>query len=317
VGTAVAYKNQGALGYTATVPAGPVYGTRGVRTGDPVYLRLVSQVGLDYTYHFLADAPHVASGTVAIDAQVSDSSGWHDTVPLLAATNFTDGVARAHAVLDLPTIQALLNAAANATGVHSGDATVNVVPTVHVAGRLAGHTFKSEFSPLFSFSLDTLVFKPASTTTGTSAMRSAARGSVTSNRRETSTVGLFGIGIDTTLARWVALGGGIVAAVLLLVVVLVLRPLRRNEVALIDARAGHMIVPVAASTPGTQRVATIDVTTMADLVRLAERYDRLILHQARDGAHVYLFEADGIAYRYSIRDLVPVISDRGEPAPVG
>jgi hypothetical protein len=95
----------------------------------------------------------------------------------------------------------------------------------------------------------------------------------------------------------------LLSALVLLVVSLLLRPLRRNEVALIDARDGHMIVPVAASEPGTQRVATIDVTSMSDLVRLAERYDRLILHHARDGAHVYLFEAEGIAYRYSIRDV--------------
>ena len=93
----------------------------------------------------------------------------------MAATNFANGVARVHAALDLPTLQAMLTAATNATGVHSSGATVNIVPTVHVAGQLAGPRPQVEdFSPQFAFSLDTLVFKPASTTTGTSAMRSAA-----------------------------------------------------------------------------------------------------------------------------------------------
>ena len=51
---------------------------------------------------------------------------------------------------------------------------------------------------------------------------------------------------------------------------------------------------------------------MSDLVRLAERYDRLILHQAREGTHVYLFEADGIVYRYSIRDVTVPKADEPE-----
>jgi signal peptidase I len=310
--TPVGYRNQGAFTYTAPVPEGPVYGTRGLQTGDPVYLRLVSQLDVGFAYHLLTNAPHRASGTVALRADVHDATGWHESIELTPATGFLNGVAQLHATLDLAQIQAEVAAAAGATGVRSTTATVAVVADVHVGGRVARLAFTDTFAPELTFQLDPLVMRltgastPASgagSSSASDALRPVTHGAVTLAHGRRAAVGVFGLNVDVAIARWVALGGAVLSALVLLVVSLMLRPLRRNEVALIDARDGHMIVPVAASEPGTQRVATIDVTSMSDLVRLAERYDRLILHHARDGAHVYLFEADGIAYRYSIRDV--------------
>jgi hypothetical protein len=45
---------------------------------------------------------------------------------------------------------------------------------------------------------------------------------------------------------------------------------------------------------------------MEMLVRLAEHYDHLILHAEFDGAHDYVVDHDGLAYRYRI--------DRRQPA---
>ena len=42
----------------------------------------------------------------------------------------------------------------------------------------------------------------------------------------------------------------------------------------------------------------LDVTTMEGLVRLAERYERMILHEVFEGVHSYLVEEDGVVYRY-------------------
>jgi hypothetical protein len=41
-------------------------------------------------------------------------------------------------------------------------------------------------------------------------------------------------------------------------------------------------------------IATLDA--MEELVALAERYDRLILHQREDGIHSYVVEESNIAY---------------------
>jgi hypothetical protein len=37
---------------------------------------------------------------------------------------------------------------------------------------------------------------------------------------------------------------------------------------------------------------------MDGLVRLAERCERMILHEEREGLHIYLLEDEGVLYRY-------------------
>ena len=217
-----------------------------------------------------------------------------------------------------------MTAASGATGVRSTTATVAVVADVHVSGRVAGRAFTDTFSPKFSFQLDPLVMKlteravrqehgldqRGSDVTPAGARWRRTRSRTIAARRSASS----GSSVDAMIARWATLGGAVLSALVLLIVSRCFARCVATRSRCIDARDGHMIVPVAASEPGTQRVATIDVTSMSDLVRLAERYDRLILHQARDGAHVYLFEADGIIYRYSIRDVDQRCGGRPSPA---
>ena len=52
---------------------------------------------------------------------------------------------------------------------------------------------------------------------------------------------------------------------------------------------------------------------MADLARLAEQYDCLMLHQEHDDIHSYLFQVDRTIYRYRIQNRAPVGSC---PAPL-
>jgi signal peptidase I len=314
----IAYADTGAFSYSAPVSAGPVYSDGNVHTGDAVYLRILNKISVRFGYQFTSPAAHDVSGTMALSVDVRDTSGWHQTVPLVPATPFARNRGHVDATLDVSQIQGLVAAASGATGVRPTSQSVTLLANVESHGRVGGRPVVSRFSPRYDFLLDPLMLKPAvaSTGTGTAAPSSepSARDSVDNTVRRPATIGLFGVGIDVALARWIGLGGTVLALLVLLVVLAKRRPLHRNEVARIDARDGHIIVPVSSSSPGSQRVATVDVTTMPDLVRLAERYDRLILHQSRGGTHVYLFEAEGIVYRYSTQDLHRPAGVPEEPA---
>jgi signal peptidase I len=301
----IPFTNRGTFAYSAPVNAGPVYGEGGLKTGDPVYLRIVNQISVHFGYRFVAADRHDVSGTIALSANVQDVSGWHQTVPLVAPTGFSGSKGQLDTTLDIAQLQSLIAAAAGATGVRPSTQTVTLVADVKAKGALAGQPVDSDFTPTYPFDLDSLVLKPSSAGTGAKAIGTTptTRDSIPNSVKRAATIGAFGLAVDVSIVRWVTLGAGVLALLVLLVVFTKRRPLHRNEVASIDARDGRIIVPVASSSPGTQRVATVDVTTMPDLVRLAERYDRLILHQARDGTHVYLFEAEGIVYRYSTHDL--------------
>jgi hypothetical protein len=46
----------------------------------------------------------------------------------------------------------------------------------------------------------------------------------------------------------------------------------------------------------------IDVTTIDDLAKLAERQNAMILHMTRDRVQYYLVQVEGATYRFVIRD---------------
>jgi hypothetical protein len=95
------------------------------------------------------------------------------------------------------------------------------------------------------------------------------------------------------LALFAGIGALVAAALLALGLV---REREGDEPAQIASRHGAWLVDVA---PRPRADASIlDVTSMEGLVRLAERYERMILHEFFEGAHSYLVEEDGVVYRY-------------------
>ena len=173
--TPVAYRNQGAFTYTAPVPEGPVYGTRGLQTGDPVYLRLVSQLDVGFAYHLLTGAPHRRVGNCRAarrrerrDRLARDHrADSRDRLPERRGPAARD--ARPH-----DRSRPRSTAASGATGVHSTTATVAVVGDVHVSGRVDGRSFTDQFAPKLTFELDPLVMRLTEASAPTSSTGSSS-----------------------------------------------------------------------------------------------------------------------------------------------
>ena len=119
--------------------------------------------------------------------------------------------------------------------------------------------------------------------------------------------------------RWVALLGFLLSAAGVLVLGVRLRLSRPvGEAARIQAKYGHLIVPIDAASEGRTR-PPIDVANIKALVQLAECSERLILHHHEDSADTYLVEDEGTVYRYRAQaDGQPRRpSPATRPAPVG
>jgi hypothetical protein len=63
------------------------------------------------------------------------------------------------------------------------------------------------------------------------------------------------------------------------------------------ARAGHAVVPVEQERRGVQLV---EMRNLAGLIRVANRYERLILHASSTGA--YLVQDDDVVYRWCAKE---------------
>lgn len=301
---AVSYTQRGSFAYLAPSD-GPVYDGGALATGDPVFLRLVPAVDLSFTYRLESTAERAVAGTVGLWAEIADAGGWHRSVELSAPQAFEGDETEVRTTLDITRLQGVIAEVESLTGVR-GSYTVAVVADVRIGGTVVGQELHDSFSPELVFHLDPLQLRPAWTAGGDLAAANDATqpsqgGSLTRPGTEARQLSLFGRSLSVADARLVSIVSGVLFALALGIALVVVRPFGRDEVSRIRARHGHRIVHVGA--PGVEAYrAIVEVTTIDDLVRLAEQYGCLILHHEFDGTHSYRFQVDQTLYRYAIGD---------------
>lgn len=313
VAAQVDYTQKVRFSYRADAPAGAVYPDGAVKTGDPIFVRLVRQVRVKVAYRLASVAPSHVTGTQAILVRLSSPTGWSRTLPLQAATPFRGPAASSWITLDLDRLQALIRRVEKSTGAAAGAAfSLDILPRIRVKGTLAGQALDARYAPALSLQLDPLQLRTgsgpaaaASAGAGASGALPAAftprrAGSVAATAATPSRLSLGRYGLDVGTARWLALTGFLLAAA---VGLLTMARERRRPTDLsmqIHHRYGHLIVPIAAIVP-TPGQPVIDVMTIDALAHVAERCERVILHHHRIGAESYLVDDEGTLYRYQPR----------------
>lgn len=302
------YVNHGKFSYAAPVKRGAAYQSTVVRSGDPVYVRLVHRLPVAFAYRLEATRPGALTGTAALDARLSDGQGWSHRIVLAPTQAFTGQTATLHGVLDLARIEEVVAAFERQTGEHNTLYQLSLDAHVQLHGTAASRPISTVFAPSLPFNLDQLrlaVAQPAASTDPTAPppgnpLEQSAGGAGT--RVETNSLHAFGRGVTVARARRLAtlLGiAGLVLAALGGLLMLVGR--RDHEVETIRRKYEDWIVdvmPRERPAGSERRVASMDA-----LARLAEQYDRLILHERRDEGDAFLVEEEGVAYTYFVRQL--------------
>lgn len=306
-----AYTQQISFGYSASAPAGPVYATGTVRTGDPIFLSLVHQLGVDVDYRFVSGAQHDIAGTEKIVLRLAGQSGWSHNLVLTPATHFTGDQTDTAVTLDIPRIQKLLGRVSSLTGMLGGSYTISVVPEVHITGTVAGHPLDLSFAPAMNFQfggaqlLSQGATNGAEAPGGTSGGASAAGltatrgGAVGTPGTAPATITALGVSPAVSLLRLISmvglLGAGLTAAFFYL--------RKRSEPFVesvrIQSQYGHMIIPIM----GGEDLGwpPVDVPNIKALVKLAEAGQRLILHNRSNGVDTYMVNEEGTVYRYQVK----------------
>jgi signal peptidase I len=303
VAAKVNYTHKVRFSYRADAPAGAVYPTGTVKTGDPIFLRLVDQVRVKVAYHLASGAERQVGGTQQILLRLRSPTGWTRTIRLQPSTPFRGSGTSAWVVLDLAQLRALIGRVEALTGTPAGSAfTVEILPRVHVKGTLADEVLDDRYAPMLSFQLDPLQLR----TGGGDAADAGAgftqsqSGSVAATVASPNHLRLGGHGIQVGTARWVALIGYLVAIVVALLTTIRERRRPQDLSMQIHARYGHLIVPIA-SIMHNPAQPIVDVMSIDALAQVAERCERVILHHHRIGAESYLVDDEGTLYRYQPR----------------
>ncbi len=293
------YVQKGTFSYSARTPVGPVYQRAHLRAPDPVFLRLVHGLDVAFRYSTSAKAPARLSGTGRLDAVLTDGAGWRRRVVVQPPRRFSGNHVTLHGRLDLAALSTLIRKFEVQTGEHNTLYKLDLVPRVALHGTVAGRPVQDVFAPPLTLDVDELRLQVERPADGGAQNTLARAKAGAGTRSEPLTIGAFGgrttVGHARHLAGLAATGG---LAMLLLGGGLLLLGRRGDEVAAIRRRYRDSVVDVASG----ERPAGIErrVATMDALARIAERYDRLILHEGQEGRDSFLVEDDGIVYRYEV-----------------
>lgn len=298
----VEYRQTGTFAYSADVERGAVYPDGKASTGDPLFLRLATSMSVRFDYRLESAAPHAVSGSVYLVATLADDTGWRRTVMVGPPVDFTGGGASVTAELDLAEMAGLMRRVEKATGVMAGYS-LALQAVVETGGTVAGRPIDASFSPELDFEVDQLVLRVAPPDDPEMEVRDllehSAEDSVRTRIETPNVLSLGPLTLDVERARLIAAIAGAVSLLgLLVTAVLLLIGRRRDEASRIRARYGPRMIDVAAG-GGSHRLQLVELDSIESLVRLADSYERMILHEKADSAHHYLVEGDVSTYRYS------------------
>lgn len=292
------YAQHGTFSYEAQVPAGAVYESGKVITGQPAYVKIVRSLKVTFAYRLDTEAEHQAFGSTALVAELANGSGWTRTFRLAPRTAFTGDTATVSGLLKLTTLREIADQLEAVTGQVPDTYTVTIRPSVRLGGTLAGAPLKDEFAPPLALALDRYKLAlPSSGSPDTALVRE--QDGPASKQLVQRQLALAGVQLEVATARRLLVVVGLAALVGALGVGLlfVLGLRRSDEPARIRARYGHLIVEVVEP---RRRFPDHDIVlaSFEDLVRVSDRHARMILHAHEGDRHVWLVEDDGVAYRY-------------------
>ena len=297
----VVYRQEGVFNYSAASSAEAVYDTGAVTTGDPIFRRLTDSVSFDFRYRLSSTALLQVSGTRRLVAELSDTNGWRRTIELSPEAPFSGDSFSVSGTLLLADVQGLISTLERETGIPGMSYNLTVTPMVSVTGVLGGQPLKADFEPGLSFRVDPLQLQLSGTGSAEGDPTVPTRdGRLAREVQEPNVLALLMVDLRVALARRIAvLGLGLCAVVGGLFLVAASRRWgpAGDDGQKAQTRYAPLLVSVRGAVPEAKG-SVIDVASIDDLARLAERHGGMILQTVRGSAHTYFVQAGGITYRH-------------------
>ncbi len=297
----IAYQHNGVFYYSAQ-GAPNIYDADTVRAGEPIFPRLTCSANLGFSYTLNSEAPVNVRGSHTLLARISnEQSGWQRSIVLNPPTNFSGDSYSTTADLNLCQIQDLVAQVEAQTGFRPSNYTLHIIPRVSIMGQVGGQEVFDSFETALVFRFDKVHFYLASPSSGASSpLIKSTIGSVKNPATQPNTFKLLGFELGVAESRGFGLAGllillgalGFIGAYLLTLA-------ERDQNAFIQVKYGPLIMNVY-ERGSDNATPVIEVTSIDDLAKLAERKNTMILHTLRNAQHDYFLQSDGTTYRYRV-----------------
>lgn len=298
----ITYQQDGNYFYSAAGTLG-VYDTDMVRTGEPVFPKLTCFLNVGFIYNVLGNQLQDISGSNQMSARIMDvQSGWQRTIPMSASSTFSGNSFFTMTTLDLCQVESMVNLLETETGLRAGTYTIEIVTNVLISANAAGQVVSDSFDPVLVFKFDKAHLYLADGSAEVDPMHVMKQGLVSSTSHEANTLPILGWEPTIGFLRVFALAGlGLTLGGLGAMGWSVFNMARQSEDALIRLRYGPLLMDVYERSLDVT-LPVIDVTSIDDLAKLADRQNAMILHMTLNFLHYYMVQGNGAVYRYMFSD---------------
>jgi signal peptidase I len=294
----IEYTQKSQFSYSATgTPI--IYDTDVVRSGEPIFPKLTCFLNVGFTYMLQGQGLQSASGSHQIVARVLDEqSGWQRTIPMNEITTFSGNSFFTTSTLDVCQIVSLVNILEQETGLRSNAYLLEITPQVTVAANVSGTQIADSFEPKLVFRFDEVHFALFTPKGQEDPLHLSKAGFAPNSNVKVNRLSLFGwqptifsIRVASLLGLVLSLSGFLILGARLFVV------LQNSPETLIRLKYGGLIVNVYDQTIEPMS-SLVNVTSIDELAKLAERHNTVIMHMTFNFLHSYIVQCNGITYRY-------------------
>jgi signal peptidase I len=302
VSSGIDYTHQGIFNYTSDEKA-LVYNSATIKTGDPVYSQLMCEVKMDFDYSL---SPQESSdqnledfkGSYLIDLVLSDVDGWNRSYQLVPETEYTGSGFSAQLDVNICDMQTLIEDKENKTGVESKVYDLSILPSVSIAGSLNGIPFKDTYAPRILFQIDSNLMRLPDKEEG---LNLDEEGSISLKRIVPNIIPILGRFFSVEKVRTAA---GILFGFAVLGSVYpawsLLQDWKESKASRIKVAQKPLLVDIEIGSLKSKGIQVIPVEAFQDLVKMAERYGAMILHEAGEDFHRYSVQDGQTLFQYTL-----------------
>ena len=314
----IQYQQEGFFYYSATGAPG-VYDSNIVQPGEPVFPKLTCFLNVGFAYSLLGNGLQNISGNHLLSARIlEEQSGWQRTLPLESETSFSGNTYFSMSTLDLCQVENIVNSVEQQTGLHASVYTLELIPHIMVTSNVAGQAINDSFDPTLTFKFDKVHFflDTSNVPTQGDVLHVTKQGFAPNPNVQANTLSLLGLNLSVQAVRAIALIGFMISFGGLLVLAwIVFSTVQQNQEALIRLKYGNMLMDIYEHMlEPTTRI--VDVASIDDLAKLAERQSTMILHMTLNFLQYYMVQSNNVTYRYVVstgKKGIPEIKPTSQP----
>lgn len=297
----IPYGQLGFYSYSTTAPQN-IYNENKIITGDPIFPKLTCTIDVNFQYTMVSPQAENVQGSYQLLAKIIEpGSGWEREITLQKELTFSGSAFDTTAKLNFCEIEALIQAVEEKTEFHPATYFLEVSPQVNVTGIISAQDFQDSFDPKLTFAYDRLLYHMVENEEGNS-LTPSSTGNIIEKRNQEAVVSFLGMGFRVSSLRTISLFGlGISVLGMAIMGWMIWNMERKDPAGLIRLKYDALIVEVhdAESLNAVQR---INISSMDDLAKLAERYNSMIFHEMNGSVHSYFIKHNGAIYQFALND---------------